>query len=448
MRKTTFAFALFLACVLSAAALDRQPNSDYRARREALARKAENGVVLIFAEVEEPGGLAPYRQDENYFYLTGLTDPGGAVLIAPATSGEGSHPYTEILFLPARNRAEERWTGPKLGPDTPDAAQRTGFDRVLPLDKLPDELSRLMPQPSPLALSSAGRASRPMVYVNQGRNTETAMAWLNRTNATATAGTRDARPLLASLRMVKDAGEIERIRKATDASMAAHRAAMRTTRPGVTEREIAGLMQYEFMKRGCERPAYPPIVGAGLNSTVLHYSENSATIEPNDVIVMDVGGEYSGYATDITRTLPAGSKFTPRQREIYDIVLGAQQAAIQAFQAGKSTLGRDGEASLHQVAYNYINTHGKDRQGNSLGRYFIHGLGHHVGLNVHDPSEPGRKLDKGMVFTLEPGIYIPEEKLGVRIEDMFYVDQDGRLVQLTSSLPRTADEVERAMAGR
>jgi Xaa-Pro aminopeptidase len=154
------------------------------------------------------------------------------------------------------------------------------------------------------------------------------------------------------------------------------------------------------------------------------------------------------YASDITRTLPVSGKFTARQREIYDIVLGAQQAAVAAFRSGKSSLRRDRPDSLHDVAYNYINSHGKDLHGEPLGKYFIHGLGHHVGLNVHDANDYDVALGPGAVFTLEPGIYIPEEKLGVRIEDTLYVDQDGKLINLTGNLPHTADDVERAMAGK
>ena len=151
------------------------------------------------------------------------------------------------------------------------------------------------------------------------------------------------------------------------------------------------------------------------------------------------------YATDITRTAPVNGKFTPRQREIYNIVLGAQEAAIHAFELDKSRLTGNGPESLYKIARDYIDSHGKDIHGQPLGKYFIHGLGHHVGLSVHDASDPAAPLTKGMVFTLEPGIYIPEEKLGVRIEDMFYVDQEGKLVMLTQGLPRTADEVEQAM---
>jgi Xaa-Pro aminopeptidase len=254
--------------------------------------------------------------------------------------------------------------------------------------------------------------------------------------------------LLEEMRRVKDAGEVALIQKATQASMAGHLAAMHALKPGMTERQIAALVQYAFQKRGCERPAYAPIVGAGFNSTVLHYSEDSAAIQAGDVVVIDAAGEYSMYASDITRTLPATGKFTPRQLEIYNIVLGAQEAAIKAFRAGQSTMSSDSADALYRIAYNYINTHGKDLHRKPLGQYFIHGLGHFLGLSVHDVGGTTVPLEKGVVFTLEPGIYIPEERLGIRIEDMFFVDDSGTLVRLTAGLPRTADEVEAAMAAQ
>ena len=170
----------------------------------------------------------------------------------------------------------------------------------------------------------------------------------------------------------------------------------------------------------------------------------AAKFQP-DVVVMDVAGSYSGYASDITRTLPASGHFTPRQREIYEIVLGAQNAALTAIKPGVMIGGRGKLASLQQIAFEYINTHGKDLHGKPLGQYFIHGLGHSVGLNVHDPAEYDQPLQAGMVITDEPGIYIPEEKLGVRIEDMVLVTQDGAEL-LTRRLPRTVEEVEKAMS--
>jgi Xaa-Pro aminopeptidase len=258
----------------------------------------------------------------------------------------------------------------------------------------------------------------------------------------------DVKPMVWSLRTNKDAGETALIRKAVDASVAAHFAAFKAVKPNVNEREISALMQYEWGKRGCERPAYAPIVGSGYYSTVLHYSDDSNVMKAGDVVVIDAAGEYSMYASDITRTLPVNGHFTVRQREIYDIVLGAQQAAEAAFKSGKSTMRRDSPDSLYDVARRYIDTHGKDLHGESLGKYFIHGLGHPVGLNVHDATDPDVTLGPGQVFTIEPGIYIPEENLGVRIEDDYWVDPSGKLIKLSAALPSTADDVERLMAGK
>ena len=424
-------------------ALDRQPNSDFRARRQSVASKANGGAVLLFAsnEAEGPNDLYGYRPDDNFFYLSGWSEPGAALLIVGGSSAE-DHAYTEILFLPNHNPSQEKWTGPKLGADNPDAGKITGFERVEVLDNLRSELVRLLP------------AKRAIIYTDvvadgEISNSTAPLDWLQRANAFPVGVSfQDVRPMLAALRTFKDSGEIERIRHATDASIAAHFAAMRTVKPGITEREVSALMQYEWGKRGCERAAYAPIVGSGFNSTVLHYSDDSGTMQAGDVVVIDAAGEYSMYASDITRTLPVSGKFSPRQREIYDIVLGAQQAAIAAFRSGKSHLRKDQPDSIYNVAYSYINTHGKDLHGEPLGKYFIHGLSHYVGLNVHDAGDYDVPLGPGTVFTIEPGIYIPEEKLGVRIEDILYVDQDGKLIDLTANLPHTADDVERAMAGK
>jgi len=433
--------ALLFLCLFSqlGVALDRQPNATYRMRRQSVAAKL-NGVVLLFApnEAEGPNDLYGYRPDDNFYYLSGWPEPGAALLITAQTE---DHPYSEILFLPQRNPSQEKWTGPKLGPENPDASKITGFDRVESLDNMRAELVRLLPSRATVFTDVPGP--------EETSNSEKPLDWLERANAFPVSITfQDVRPALASLRTYKDSGEIELIRKATDASVAGHLAAMRAMKPGATEREISALLQYEWGKRGCERPAYAPIVGAGFNSTVLHYSQDSAPIAAGDLIVIDAAGEYSMYASDITRTLPAGGKFTARQREIYDIVLGAQQAAIAAFQSGKSHIARGRPNSLHDVAYQYINSHGKDLRGESLGKYFIHGLGHYVGLNVHDEGDYDVPLGPGAVFTIEPGIYIPEEKLGVRIEDVFYVDQDGKLIQLSADLPSAAADVEHAMAGK
>jgi len=423
--------------------MERQPNADYRARREALAKKIGNGVAVVFAGTEVEASATGFRQTDNFYYLTGWSEPGAAVLVAPAHEGNPGRPYTEILFLPPRDLVEERWTGVKLGPDTPGAATTTGFDRVQALGTLDEELPRLLMKDEKVYVELTGSEALP-TPTSTGL-----MEWLKRSRAIpGRTQTVDVRPIMASLRTVKDAGELALMKKAAEASMAAHLAVMKTLKPGMNEREVAALLNYEQEKRGCERPSYAPIVGSGFNGTVLHYSDDDGPINAGDLVVIDAAGEYSMYADDITRTLPASGKYTARQREIYDIVLGAQEAAMAAFQSGKSTLGRKTENSLDAVAREYIKTHGKDLHGAPLDQYFIHGLGHYVGLFVHDDNDHTVPLGPGMVFTIEPGIYIPEEKFGVRIEDMFYVESDGKLVRMTAGLARTADEVERAMAGK
>jgi Xaa-Pro aminopeptidase len=442
-KRATFCFIclLFAASVLRSVAVDRQPNADYRARREALASKVA-GVVVLFAPMEASDEVYGFRQEDSFFYLSGLSEPGTALLIASAVeakSNSPAQPYTEILFLPPRNLLQEKWLGPRLDPDNPNATQITGFDRVEEIGKLPDELSRMISGAFPAIYTD-------VPSLGESPST-TALAFLKRLNPMLSY--HDVKPMLSSLRTVKDSGEVALLRKAVDASVAAHFAALKTVKPNVTEREISALMQYEWGKRGCERPAYAPIVGSGFYSTVLHYSQDSNTMKGGDVVVIDAAGEYSMYAADITRTLPINGHFTPRQREIYDIVLAAQQAAVAAFQSGKSNLKRNSDPnSLYKVAYDYINTHGKDLHGDPLGKYFIHGLGHYIGLNVHDPGDYDVPLGPGMAFTIEPGIYIPEENLGVRIEDNFYVDATGKLINLSGALPSKAEDVEKAMAGK
>jgi Xaa-Pro aminopeptidase len=447
MRRQQLCFCLvwsasffFLAGTASSFAFERQPNSDYHARREALAKKAA-GVVVLFAATENdgPNDIYGFRQDDNFFYLSGLREPGSSLLIASAAEATADTParsYTEILFLPPRNSTQEKWTGPKLGPENPEAPKITGFDRVEDMSQLPGEVVRFV------------NGAHPSIYTDVASHGESSasaqpLAFVKRLNAYLSF--QDVKPMLSSLRTVKDAGEVGLIRKAVDASVAAHFAAFKAVKPNVNEREISALMQYEWGKRGCERVAYAPIVGSGYYSTVLHYSDDDNVMKSGDVVVIDAAGEYSMYAADITRTMPVNGHFTARQREIYDIVLGAQQAAMAAFQSGKSGITRTGANSLHQVAYDYINTHGKDLHGQPLGQYFIHGLGHYIGLNVHDPGDYSVPLGPGMTFTIEPGIYIPEENLGVRIEDDYYVDKDGKLIKLSEALPSKAEDVERLM---
>ena len=237
------------------------------------------------------------------------------------------------------------------------------------------------------------------------------------------ANLKDVTPTLDAMRQVKSAGELELLQKAIDASIDAHLDAMKHMRPGLFEYQVAARMKEIHEMGGCAREAYAPIVGTGFNSTVLHYSGLNDQIKDGDVVVIDVGGEYGGYAADITRTLPANGKFTPRQREIYDIVLGAQNAALAAVKPGAKMYG--GAGSLQQIVTDYFERTGTTRKAARSSRYYIHGVSHHLGLDVHDPGDRERPLEPGMVITVEPGIYIPEENLGVRIEDDVLVTKDG-----------------------
>jgi Xaa-Pro aminopeptidase len=255
---------------------------------------------------------------------------------------------------------------------------------------------------------------------------------------------KDIRLQIAAMRQIKSPGEIAFLQRAIDLSLDSHLEAMRMMRPGLYEYQVGAKIVEVHAMGGSEAEGYAPIVGAGPNSTALHYDRMSRKIENGDIVVLDVGAQYSGYSADITRTIPANGKFTPRQLEIYDIVLGAQNAAMAAIKPGMD-LCRKGSKSLHKISYDYINSHGKDLHGNPLGQYYIHGLGHNIGLNVHDPGDSCKPLQPGMVITMEPGIYIPEENLGVRIEDDVLVTETGYKF-LSERLPRDPAEIEKIMA--
>jgi Xaa-Pro aminopeptidase len=254
---------------------------------------------------------------------------------------------------------------------------------------------------------------------------------------------KDVRQQIAAMRLVKSPTELVLLQKAIDLSLDAHLSAMKMMRPGLVEYEVAAKMVEVHSMGGAENEAYHPIVGAGPNSTALHYDFLGRKIQDGDIVVLDVAAQYSGYAADITRTLPANGKFTPRQREIYEIVLGAQNAAMATLKPGADFC--KSEISASTVAKNYINSHGKDLHGQPLGQYFIHGLGHPIGLNVHDVGNFCVPLQPGMVLTVEPGIYIPEESLGVRIEDDVLITETGYKL-LSERLPRAPAEIEKIMA--
>ena len=445
------ALGFVLTAGSSAYGLESVPKAEYRTRRVALSERLKGGAAVVFAATEPVLDFMPYRQDADFYYLTGWNEPGAALLVigpGPETTTRlgdvvPAHGYREVLFLPARNLVTEKYTGLKMDATTPGAAGATGFDAVMPLAALPEVLTKFISEDPRRDANLWSQTDLPVARAS--------IDFVSASLGVASSGFSDVRTLTMGLRTVKSAAEIELLRKAAAASIEAQRAGMKAIRPGVRERTVAGVEIETMMAEGCERPSYAPIVGAGTNSTTLHYSSNDAVMKAGEVVVIDAACEYSMYASDITRTMPVGGRFTPRQKEIYDIVLAAQRAAAAAFVAGKMRMGNVTERgpevtdTLDKVAYDYINTHGRDLRGEPLGKYFLHGLGHSVGIDVHDPMDYSKPLDKGMVFTIEPGLYLPEEQLGVRIEDVFYVDQEGRLVDLIANLPHETAEIEASM---
>ncbi|MCA2969535.1 MAG: aminopeptidase P N-terminal domain-containing protein [Acidobacteriaceae bacterium] len=407
--QATAALLLLLATLLPAAV----PLDEYRTRRAAVRERLtkDQAVLVLFGATEAERGDLRNRffQEPNFFYLTGWTDPGATLLLTPTA---------EYLFLPPPSEVNERYTGKKLNPTDPAAPARTGVAQVLPAPKL--EVTFYS------ALETA-----PKIYGLIDFNRPDLLRRL--------AGERrldNAAPFLFPLRMRKSPAEISLLRASVDVTLDAHRAAWRRATAGLFEYQIGATMVNVYAERGCERNAYPPIVGSGRNSTILHYAKNDRRMDAGEVLLMDVGAECGMYAADITRTVPVNGKFSARQREIYEIVLAAQRAAIAAVRPGM-TLAKTGEKSLYKIAYDVIEAKG-------YGKYFTHGLGHHIGLEVHDPGPPETPLEAGMVITIEPGIYIPEESLGVRIEDMVLVTPTGGEL-LSKALPREPDAVEKAM---
>src|SRR5439155_3420364 len=407
-------FACGLMGAAPAPAGDRHVRGQYRARRIELRKSLRDGVIVLFGRGEQDEDLRTgFFQESNFYYLTGWQEPGAILLLAPLPDDAQAPGYAarerlprEILFLPERNPDQEKWTGRKTAPDEQNIREITGFDAVMPAEKFEAELREML-------------QAYAHVYTLTDQPAAARLKQLAPLRDIA-----NAAPGIAKLRMAKSPEEIAHIQHATDVTLAAHRVAWQRATPGLYEYQVAAAMTETYAEAVCERSAYAPIVGSGPNSAYLHYSRNGRRMDAGEVLLMDVAAECAGYASDITRTIPVGGKFTARQRELYDIVLGAQKAAIAAVKPGM-TLSKTAPNTLYKVAYDYINSHGKDLHGERLGKYFTHGIGHHVGLDVHDASDPSAPLEAGMVITIEPGIYIPEENLGVRIEDVVLVTENG-----------------------
>lgn len=434
---------------------DLLPPSVYRARRDSLvAMLGDRSVVILAAgpvRVRNHDVDFQYRQDDNFWYLTGFPEPNAVLVLVPRGISVPDPSDTtkrmtvrEVLFVEPRNPQRERWDGRRYGPEG--AMTLRGFAYAVENHRLSGLLPRILMGGVETVycppLGGGEDASRAEVL----RPVE---ALLER--ARARSERRDPTPTILRMRAVKSPEEVELLRRATTISAVAHAEAMKTVQPGMREFELQAVYEYVFRRMGAEYAGYPCIVGAGENAVVLHYNTNRREIRAGDLILADCGAEYRGYSSDITRTFPATGKFTTAQRSIYDVVLNANRSAIAAMKPGIAW--RDVTAISDRVLEEGLVRNGlvKHADGREFRKFVWHGLGHAVGLNVHDVGVD--TLRPNVVYTVEPGIYIAEDvegvpveyrNIGVRIEDVVLITPGGNEV-LSKVVPNEPSAIEALM---
>lgn len=396
--------------------------------------------VLLLVGAPDPRSER-IRQDENAYYLTGLEVADLAVLMAPAGAGASGH--RESLFLAPHGAAAARWTGPRVAAG-PDAQRETGFQRVVPRAELAQELRELSPD---LAV---------LYYVDEPRLERGVAELRARTVARAAFGDRPvelvavALPIHA-LRKRKSAAEVDCLRRAVLITAAGLDAAAAALRPGAFEYELQGALEGRFLAEGAEGAAFSSIVGSGPNSCIPHWMANQRRMLDGDLVVLDVGARYRGYCADVTRTLPVSGTFTPRQRALYDAVLAAADAGAAAAVPG-ATLQQIHEAAARSLSGALVRLGllaGDPSEAYSTrayARFFPHGTSHWLGLAVHDVGSG--PLEPGAVFTIEPGLYVEAEGIGIRVEDDYFMTAEGTAERLTANVPRGASEIEAWLSGR
>lgn len=430
--------------------------SEYAARRKQLAYyMGSKGIALLPAApsvFRNSENEYPYRQNSDFYYMTGFEEPDAVAVIAPG------HPEGEfILFNRVRDRGEEIWTGYRAGQEG--AVKDWGADQAFPIQQLVDKLPALL-------------EGFEVVHYSLGFNKqfdELVMKVMHKVQGKIRSGVRppivfkDITSSIHEMRLIKSPAEIELMKKAADISAEGHIRAMKRCKPGIYEYELEAELLYEFYRAGSRFPAYAPIVGSGANSCVLHYTKNDQVICENDLVLIDAGCEYKYYASDVTRTFPAQGRFSGEQKAIYDIVLEAQLAGIAAIAPGM--LWSEPQDAITRVITQGLIDLGILKGGvtelvdaEAFLPFYMHRSGHWLGLDVHDVGYykvggKWRAFEPGMVLTVEPGIYISADipdvdarwhHIGVRIEDDIVVTQSGHEV-ISQKAPKSVDDIEALM---
>jgi Xaa-Pro aminopeptidase len=403
----------------------------------------------------------PYRHDSAFYYLTGFTEPDAVlVLVAPKAHARAR----AILFCRAKNVERETWEGFHFGPEA--ARTAFGFDEAYPVDELDTVMAQLLAD-APALYYALGHSAALDAQVAQ---------WLKAVRAQARAGVaapaiaHDLASMIDAMRVIKDASEQATMLRAATISGQAHARAMRAARPGMFEYALEAELLYEFRRNGAQAPAYPSIVAAGANACVLHYSANNAQMKDGDLVLIDAGCELDSYASDITRTFPVNGRFTAPQRQLYELVLAAQAAALAAVVPGQPYSGihdaavrvlTEGMLDLGLLDRNKVGSVSDAINDRAFQAYYMHGTGHWLGLDVHDAGsyrdvaregKPSRLLASGMALTVEPGIYVrpgegvpePFWNIGIRIEDDVIVTDMGAHI-LSGAAPKTIADIEAMM---
>jgi Xaa-Pro aminopeptidase len=428
----------------------------YRRRRERFAAAMGAGVAIVPTALERSRNRDshyPYRFDSYFYYLTGFREPGAALVIVAGA------PVKHILFCRDKDPERETWDGFRYGPEA--AREAFGFDAAHSIHRMDELMPELIADCGALFCRLGEDSSwdaRVTGWINQVRGRA-------RSGVTAPGEIKDAHALLDEMRLIKGPEELAVMRRAAAITAGAHRRAMRAARPGRAEYELEAELLHEFRRHGAQAPAYTPIVAAGDRACVLHYVQNDGRLEDGDLLLIDAGCELDGYAADVTRTFPVNGKFSGPQREVYELVLAAQTAAIAAARPGN---GWDAphHAAVETLAQGLIDLKllaggvAEALETESYKKYYMHRTGHWLGLDVHDAGAykrggEWRKLAPGMVLTVEPGCYIhagdgvPERfaGIGVRIEDDVAITDTGAEV-LTRDAPKHPAEIEAWMGSR